>query len=173
MVGQAGRSTAVLALTLALSGGGPAGLAAAIMLARRGWRGIEVWERLSAPPASDATEWGDASRSYNLGVTTRGQMVLERLHVLDRVVEHSAHLDGAMSWTPEKPEPQISARLNTQDPYLTQVRLAACCEGVKRCLILPTSPTYLSAVGHSAGSAGIVPGRGHPPTARGRSHAAL
>ena len=46
-------------------GGGPTGLAAAIMLARRGWTNIEVWERLQAPPSPDATEiWGDPNRSY-------------------------------------------------------------------------------------------------------------
>ena len=44
-------------------GGGPTGLATAIMLARRGWRNIEVWERLARPPnPDDAVVWGDPAR---------------------------------------------------------------------------------------------------------------
>ena len=45
-------------------GGGPAGLAVAIALARRGWEKIEVWERLTAPPSpDDADVWGDPALS--------------------------------------------------------------------------------------------------------------
>lgn len=60
-------------------GGGPTGLACAIMLARRGWTNIEVWERLRRPPAPTAVEWGDPNRSYCIGISGRGQIALERL----------------------------------------------------------------------------------------------
>ena len=68
--------------TSVIVGGGPTGLACAIALARRGWGNIEVWERLAKPPSSDSSVWGDASRSYNVGLSGRGQAVLKDLGVL-------------------------------------------------------------------------------------------
>ena len=109
-------------LVTCCTGGGPAGLASAIMLARRGWKNIEVWERLSRPPSPEASEWGDANRSYNLGVTARGQIVLAKLGVLDRVLNYAVQLDGAMSWTPEKPDEPVSTRRTDGTQYPTQVR---------------------------------------------------
>jgi 2-polyprenyl-6-methoxyphenol hydroxylase-like FAD-dependent oxidoreductase len=44
-------------------GGGPAGLATAIMLARRGWRDIAVYDRLPPPPdPDDEAVWGDTAK---------------------------------------------------------------------------------------------------------------
>lgn len=77
----------------AVVGGGPAGLAAALMLARRGW-GVDVWERLSECPTPEAAEWGNPERSYNLGVNGRGQEVLKSLGALERVVEWSSPIHG-------------------------------------------------------------------------------
>lgn len=85
-------------------GGGPTGLAAAIMLARRGWTNIEVWERLQAPPSPDATEiWGDPNRSYCIGVSGRGQIALKRLGALDRVLSYCKTVKGRMDWSPQNP----------------------------------------------------------------------
>jgi len=82
-------------------GGGPAGLATAIALARRGWENIEVWERLMAPPsADDLNVWGDPARSYNVGISGRGQIALASLGVIDQVLEYCARVNGRMDWTP-------------------------------------------------------------------------
>ena len=59
-------------------GGGPAGLATAMMLAERGWD-VEVWERLPEPPTPDADVWTNAERSYNLGINGRGQVRAMRI----------------------------------------------------------------------------------------------
>ena len=82
-------------------GGGPTGLACAIALARRGWENIEVWERLSKPPASASEVWGDASRSYNVGLSGRGQSVLKDLDLLEPVLDKCAVVKGRMDWGPD------------------------------------------------------------------------
>jgi len=82
-------------------GGGPTGLACAIALARRGWDNIEVWERLSKPPASASEVWGDASRSYNVGLSGRGQSVLKDLDLLEPVLDKCAVVKGRMDWGPD------------------------------------------------------------------------
>lgn len=74
----------------AVVGGGPAGLATAIMLARRGYRHITVLERLEEPPAPSSAEWGNPERSYNLGIGGRGQMALKKLGAADRVLSWCA-----------------------------------------------------------------------------------
>jgi hypothetical protein len=74
------------------------------MLSARGWRNIEVWERLEAPPPSHAVEWGSAERSYNIGVNEGGQRVLKKLGVLPRLFECSAELAGRCMWSPQAPE---------------------------------------------------------------------
>ena len=82
-------------------GGGPTGLLAAIALARRGWANIEVWERLQRPPASSSSEWGDPSRSYNVGLSGRGQSVLRDVGALDAVLDKCAVVKGRMDWGPD------------------------------------------------------------------------
>lgn len=100
-------------------GGGPSGLATAIALARRRWPNIEVWERLKRPPnPSDAAVWGDPARSYNVGVSGRGQMALETLGCLDRVLGYCKRVNGRMDWTPGDAEGKV--RLSDKK-YATQV----------------------------------------------------
>ena len=100
-------------------GGGPTGLATAIMLARRGWRNIEVWERLPRPPnPDDAVVWGDPARSYNVGVSGRGQIALEKLGCCDRVLTYCKRVNGRMDWSPGKPEP---VQRISDKRYATQV----------------------------------------------------
>ena len=55
-------------------GSGPTGLACALMLARRGYKDIHVYDRLPEPPAVDSKDWGDG-RNYNVGLSGRGQKV--------------------------------------------------------------------------------------------------
>ncbi|CAM9316923.1 unnamed protein product, partial [Sphacelaria rigidula] len=74
----------------AVVGGGPAGLATAIMLARRGYPRITVLERLEEPPPPASAEWGNPERSYNLGIGGRGQTALKKLGAADRVLSWCA-----------------------------------------------------------------------------------
>ena len=50
-------------------GGGPAGLATAIMLARKGYKNIKVLDRLPPPAAAgDASVWSDTAKHYLVGL---------------------------------------------------------------------------------------------------------
>ena len=107
-------------------GGGPTGLACAIALARRGWTNVQVWERLLRPPASDSKEWGDPSRSYNVGLSGRGQSVLRDIGALDTVLDKCAVVKGRMDWGPDG-EPKERLANKTYDTQVIQRdRLVAC-----------------------------------------------
>ncbi|KAG5185345.1 kynurenine 3-monooxygenase [Tribonema minus] len=96
------------------------------MLARRGYKNISVYERLSQPPKPDSQEWGDPNRSYMLGIgghgqvslhTTRlsymlgiggrGQVSLARLGAFGRVMAYCASAVGRMDWSPKSPDAVI------------------------------------------------------------------
>ena len=50
-------------------GAGPAGLATAIALAKRGWPDVQVFDRLPPPPAlDDDSSWSDTARFYLIGI---------------------------------------------------------------------------------------------------------
>ena len=101
-------------------GGGPTGLATAIMLARRGWENVEVWERLGRPARPDDTAvWGDPDRSYNVGVSGRGQIALEKLGACERVLRYCKRVNGRMDWSPQNPNGVT--RESTEKKYATQV----------------------------------------------------
>ncbi|EKX49108.1 hypothetical protein GUITHDRAFT_68158 [Guillardia theta CCMP2712] len=87
-------------------GVGPAGLATAIMLARRGWSNITIFDKLPRPPLSGSQEWGDPERSYNIGLDIKGQNALKTLEVWDRVEQHCADVKGRMDWIPGSKNPQ-------------------------------------------------------------------
>ena len=98
-------------------GGGPTGLATAIMLARRGWRNIEVWERLGRPARpDDAAVWGDPDRSYNVGVSGRGQIALEKLGACDRVLRYCKRVNGRMDWSPGRTRTRDSVARRSDTP---------------------------------------------------------
>lgn len=70
-------------LRVAIVGGGPAGLLTAIMLAKMGYSGIEVFEKREKPAAPSDKIWSDVDspefkRSYNIGIGGRGQRVLSK-----------------------------------------------------------------------------------------------
>ena len=70
-------------LRVAIVGGGPAGLLTAIMLAKMGYSGIEVFEKREKPVAPSDKLWSDVDssefkRSYNIGIGGRGQRVLSK-----------------------------------------------------------------------------------------------
>ena len=82
-------------------GGGPAGMATAIMFAKRGWRNIVVVDRLGAPAdPSDAAIWGDTARFYLVGLGARGQRSLAALGAWDDVERYCAAVVGRKDWAP-------------------------------------------------------------------------
>ena len=111
-------------------GGGPAGLASAIMLAERGWRDITVLDRLQAPPPpDDPEEWSDTARHYLIGIGGRGQIALDAIGAWDGVIEpFCATVRGRKDWAPGA-EDGVE-RIFTDRPYLTRViprdRIVAC-----------------------------------------------
>eukprot|EP00597_Dinobryon_sp_UTEXLB2267_P018996 CAMPEP_0201111828 /NCGR_PEP_ID=MMETSP0812-20130820/76548_1 /ASSEMBLY_ACC=CAM_ASM_000668 /TAXON_ID=98059 /ORGANISM="Dinobryon sp., Strain UTEXLB2267" /LENGTH=478 /DNA_ID=CAMNT_0047374993 /DNA_START=108 /DNA_END=1540 /DNA_ORIENTATION=- len=87
-------------------GSGPAGLATALMLARQGIVGIKLFDQLSAPPKPDnISYWGnyEGERSYLIGLNGKGQRALQELGVMDRILNYSTVLNGAISWDPNSP----------------------------------------------------------------------
>eukprot|EP00282_Hemiselmis_andersenii_P005778 CAMPEP_0114150032 /NCGR_PEP_ID=MMETSP0043_2-20121206/22483_1 /TAXON_ID=464988 /ORGANISM="Hemiselmis andersenii, Strain CCMP644" /LENGTH=457 /DNA_ID=CAMNT_0001244729 /DNA_START=28 /DNA_END=1398 /DNA_ORIENTATION=- len=83
-------------------GSGPTGLACAVMLARRGWTNIQVYDRLPPPPPKDSDEWGNPERSYNVGINGRGQTSLAKLGVWEDVDAVCADVTGRREWVPGK-----------------------------------------------------------------------
>lgn len=62
-------------------GGGPSGLFSAIALARRGYKNIEVFDRLSRPDRPDSPSWGDPYRSYNVSAFFLHAPIIPPSHV--------------------------------------------------------------------------------------------
>jgi len=82
-------------------GGGPAGLATALMLAKRGYSDIKVYDQRNEPPAADdALAWTDSERSYTLGLNGRGQSALKRLSVMNRILQYTVKVLGRLDWSP-------------------------------------------------------------------------
>ena len=112
-------------------GGGPAGLATALMLAQRGIS-CKVYERLGVyAPASDSSIYGDfeASRAYNVGLNGRGQKVLKALGVMDRIEQFTSTVVGRKDWSPDSieiPKENIFSGKSYLTKCITRDRLAAC-----------------------------------------------
>eukprot|EP01031_Cornospumella_fuschlensis_P005426 gene5426-6756_t len=82
-------------------GSGPIGLAAAIMLARKGVAKVQVFDQLSKPVhPNNASYWGtfQSERSYNIGLSGRAQKALKELDALDRVLQYVCPLQAAAFW---------------------------------------------------------------------------
>lgn len=82
-------------------GAGPAGLATAILLAKRGWPNIEVVDRLPPPPLTDDTDtWSDTARFYLIGIGGRGQKALRAIGAWDAVEPYTTCVRGRKDWAP-------------------------------------------------------------------------
>ena len=107
----------------AVIGAGPAGLATAIMLARRGESNVHVYERLPAPAASDdASVWSDTAKFYLIGLGGRGQKALRELDAWERVERCCTYVMGRKDWAPGAAEDEGVERIFGDDrPYKTAV----------------------------------------------------
>lgn len=101
-------------------GAGPTGLATSIMLARRGYKDIRVLERLSEPPAPTSKIWTTGERSYNIGISGRGQMTLNSLEVMERVEKYSSEVVGRKDWAPGQPVDEPRTMVYTGKSYVTK-----------------------------------------------------
>lgn len=117
--------------SVSIIGGGPSGLSAAIMLARRGYTNIRVFERLPEPMQPDDPRWTDfrQERSYCIGISGRGQRALRALDVMGAIEKHSTDVVGRMDWSPESKSGAPREVIYTGKSYTTKViqrdRLAA------------------------------------------------
>lgn len=111
-------------------GAGPIGLACALMLARKGYTSITVYDRLAEyPSASDTTVWSNL-RSYIIGLNGRGQKVLSWLGVMDRINSAAVTVMGRRDWSPESDTSKDTITDLKEKGYysrcITRDRLAAC-----------------------------------------------
>ena len=104
-------------------GGGPSGLATAIMLAQKGFKCIQVLDRLPAPAAAvDDSVWSDTARHYLVGLGGRGQRALDEIGCWEGVVEpFCSTVVGRKDWNPGAPVDGGVERIFTDRPYLTRV----------------------------------------------------
>jgi len=100
----AAATSATLPASTAIVGAGPTGLFTALVLARRGYRNITVYDRLPRPDDPSSPNWGNPYRSYNLGLGARGQIALGAAEVWDSIEPFCAQAIGRKDWTPEQGE---------------------------------------------------------------------
>jgi kynurenine 3-monooxygenase len=100
-------------------GGGPCGLAAAIMLARKG-HSVQVFERLDRPLEPSSKEWESGDRSYNIGISGRGQNVLSSLGVMDLLDQYSSDVLGRKDWAPGAGVEDSNETVYTTKSYVTK-----------------------------------------------------
>ncbi|CAK0838824.1 unnamed protein product [Prorocentrum cordatum] len=113
--------------SVAVVGAGPVGLLAAIALFRRGYRKVRVFDRLARPAPPDAASWGDAERSYNLGIGERGLKALQRFEVLDTVDRWSQTVLGRMDYKQDGSGPALTLQKKRMPSrILARDRLSSC-----------------------------------------------
>lgn len=100
----AAATSTALPPSTAIVGAGPTGLFTALVLARRGYQNITVYDRLARPDDPSSPNWGNPYRSYNLGLGARGQIALGAAEVWDSIEPFCAQAIGRKDWTPEQGE---------------------------------------------------------------------
>jgi 2-polyprenyl-6-methoxyphenol hydroxylase-like FAD-dependent oxidoreductase len=79
------------------------------MLAKRGYNKIDVYDRLTMPASpDDINEYSNLDRSYMIGVTGRGQILLDKLGVMPTLDAYSAMVRGRKDWAPGNNKRNIS-----------------------------------------------------------------
>ena len=130
---------------VAIIGGGPAGLSTAIMLARRGYSNIRVYERLSEPPPPEDPSWKvvDSERTYNIGISGRGQSVLRAIEAMTVLEAHSTSVIGRQYWEPDTPTASPLELTWTNRSYVTKCIPRDC---LAACLISEIKSKYNSQI---------------------------
>ena len=115
----------------AIIGGGPAGLTTAIALAKRGYRDITVYDKLTRPPASDSDEWMNSERSYTIGLNGRGQNALRKLGIMKKIDQSAVSVLGRLDWSPTTATDSPNENIFKGRSYTTKVlqrdRIVSCC----------------------------------------------
>ena len=121
--------------TIAILGGGPCGLATAIMLSRFHKQNnnpnesreinIQVYDRLPRPDPPSSERWEErvsAFRSYALGIGGRGQKILMSEEILGNIWQqiepYTAVACGRKDWNPQGEQPE---KVYTHKEYQTKV----------------------------------------------------
>lgn len=113
----------------AIVGAGPAGLATALMLLRKGWKDITIYDRLSGEDLEAERTNLRSKRSYNIGLNGRGQVALAKLGAMERVKQYSLEVRGRKEWGPKGSK--FEEREFTDRRYFTRVLLR---NNLVRCL---------------------------------------
>lgn len=126
---------------VAIIGGGPTGLATGIMLARRGYDNIQIFERFAEPPPPDSLVWSsvESERTYNIGISGRGQNVLRGIDAMDVIDKYSTKVLGRCYWEPETPIDQPMELVWTNRSYTTKCIQRDC---LTSCLIQEIKSKY-------------------------------
>ena len=112
--------------SVVIVGAGPTGLVTAVMLARRGWTNIRVLEKRNRPEkASNVEIWGDPQRSYNIGLSARGQLALQKYDLLDVAREYAKEVKGRCDFDKDGKPVEKLAQKKFDTQVLQRDRLVA------------------------------------------------